>query len=161
MLGFVAAADFAELVADQVCTPLGVRDLTLELGAEQRERIAPGHDVDGHPTFTPTYPAGAPSGGYYGTAADLLTFLGAHLSGPFESTLELAIRSHFVAADVDLGLGWHIDEFSSTRRVWKNGGLPGYRSHVAMADGIGVVVLSNTARSVDDLAGEVLRDLLL
>lgn len=160
MLGFAAGADFQDLMADRLCGPLGVRDLALELDAEQRTRIAPGHDADGNPTFTPTYPAGAPSGGFYGTAADLLAFLGAHQSGPLRSTLELCTRSHMVTGDVGLGLGWHIDDFHSTRRVWKNGGLPGYRSHVAMADGIGVVVLSNTARSVDDLAGELLRDLL-
>jgi CubicO group peptidase (beta-lactamase class C family) len=163
MLGFAAGRPYSELIRQRVCTPLTLPDITTELTAEQQDRLAPGHDDSGAPVATPTYPAGAPSGGFYGTAGDLLTFLAAHLcppEGPLGAALRLAVRPQLRTADATLGLCWHIDDLHGTTRVWKNGGLPGYRCHVAMAGGVGVVVLSNTSRAIDDRATALLGDIM-
>ena len=54
---------------------------------------------------------------------------------------------------MDIGLGWHINKTYSPPIIWHNGGTGGYRSFIGFDDvrRRGVVVLSNTANSVDDI----------
>jgi D-alanyl-D-alanine-carboxypeptidase/D-alanyl-D-alanine-endopeptidase len=64
---------------------------------------------------------------------------------------------------MDVGLGWLIVRPRGPARamLWHNGGTNGFRSFVgAIRDaGIAVVVLSNTARSVDRLGLRIVRAL--
>ena len=89
------------------------------------------------------YPLGAPSGGLYGTIADLLVFVRQYLTP--DAARRLAVTDR---------LCWMVDG----ERVWHNGALPGYRGYLAFCPvaGTGVAVLSNTAISVDDLGVDVL-----
>jgi CubicO group peptidase (beta-lactamase class C family) len=57
-----------------------------------------------------------------------------------------------------MGLGWHIDSENALDILWHNGGAGGSSSYVAflMEPRVGVVVLSNSSNSVDELGHTVL-----
>jgi serine-type D-Ala-D-Ala carboxypeptidase/endopeptidase len=152
-----AGQSFEDLVRDAVTVPLGLSDTCLVLDDDQKSRWRKGHDADGNPCDTPTYPLLAGSGGFYSTADDLLTLLTA-------PTSELARRQHFDRGDgAGMGLGWLIDPLpSGVRSWWHNGALSGYRSYAGGVPeaGCAVAVLTNTTRPVDRLGMAVLDDLL-
>jgi CubicO group peptidase (beta-lactamase class C family) len=141
-LGALLGPDYEAVIQERI----GLPDVTTVLDAEQLGRLAPGHDENGRPVVTPTYPLGAPSGGLYGTTADLLVFVRQYLTP--DAARRLAVTDR---------LCWMVDG----ERVSHNGALPGYRGYLAFCPvaGTGVAVLSNTAISVDDLGVDVLSGL--
>jgi len=143
-LGALLGPSYETVIRERI----GLADITTVLDAEQLSRLAPGHDENGGPVVTPTYPDGAPSGGLYGTVADLLTFLQQYLR-PDEAK-QLAVSER---------LCWVVED----DRIWHNGSLPGYRSYLAFSPhtDVGVAVLSNTGKSVDALANEVFQRLVI
>ena len=63
---------------------------------------------------------------------------------------------------MDIGLGWIIASDGDYEFVWHNGGTGGYASFMGFDPeaGEGIVILSNAALSVDDLAYRlIIRDL--
>ncbi len=63
-----------------------------------------------------------------------------------------------VSPGMDVGLGWHIDSSSGHAVVWHNGGTFGSSAFIAYdtVAGTGVVVLSNTGQSIDDVGFRLL-----
>ena len=57
-----------------------------------------------------------------------------------------------------VGLGWHLRTNDDLTTVWHNGGTGGYRSFAGFTsdDHKGVVVLTNSNRSVNDLGFHLL-----
>ena len=57
-----------------------------------------------------------------------------------------------------IGLNWHILAKDSARIIWHNGGTGGYHSFIGFdpARHVGVVVLANSAASIDDIAFHLL-----
>lgn len=72
------------------------------------------------------------------------------------------MKVHFAKARFPhaLGLGWHASP--SGERWWHNGQTGGYHAYFALrpADGIGVVVLANTAAGQVDALGQAVEDVL-
>jgi serine-type D-Ala-D-Ala carboxypeptidase/endopeptidase len=107
------------------------------------------------------------AGALRSTATDLLRFLEANLDparSPLASQLELAQYPRLRAAKrMKVGLGWMIvrPPQGAGPVLWHNGGTSGFRSFAAVAREVGtaVVVLSNTARSVDRLGLRLLKAL--
>lgn len=98
------------------------------------------------------------AGSLRSNAEDMLRFLTACLHPPGElpgPALALAQRPHArVGRHAEVGLGWMISApRNAPRVVWHNGGTWGFRSFAGFSPDAGdaVVVLSNTARSVDRL----------
>ena len=112
-------------------------------------------------------PALAGAGALRSTATDMLRFLRANLDPagtPLAAQLERAQHPRLrVARRTEIGLGWLIAHLPGTAGpvLWHNGGTSGFRSFAALdreAD-TAVVVLSNTARSVDRLGLRLLKAL--
>jgi hypothetical protein len=92
--------------------------------------------------------------------------LQAHWKGPAsdDSTLrramDLAIQKHRRGGSSaeSMGLGWHISSENALDIVWHNGGSGGSASYVAFLprQKTGVIVLSNSTSSVDDLGRKLL-----
>ena len=112
-------------------------------------------------------PALAGAGALRSTATDLLCLLRANLDPgrtPLAVQLECTQLSRLrVAKRVEVGLGWLIARPPGAAGpvLWHNGGTGGFRSFVGAAReaGTAVVVLSNTARSVDRLGLRLLKAL--
>jgi CubicO group peptidase (beta-lactamase class C family) len=158
-LARAAGQPYEELVRERICRPLGMRDTVVTLTSEQTARLAAGHTRRGRPAPPLEIPALVGAGALRSTATDLLRFLRANLK-PADTPLTAQIeRTQLpqlrVAKRTEIGLGWMIARLPGLAgpMLWHNGGTPGFRSFVGVGreTGTAVVVLSNTARSVDRL----------
>jgi D-alanyl-D-alanine-carboxypeptidase/D-alanyl-D-alanine-endopeptidase len=158
-----AGVSYEALVVRRVLEPLQMRDTHITLPSALRSRFATGHDAyldRQRPWELPTLAA---SGGLRSTAHDLILFLRACLY-PDETPLE---RQTLLASEprragdrpsVQVGLGWHIVERDGERVATANGQTGGFAAFLAYntARDRGVVILSNSARSVEDIGWYVL-----
>jgi serine-type D-Ala-D-Ala carboxypeptidase/endopeptidase len=146
---------YEQVIARRVSGPLGLSSTTTEPDTNQLSRLAVGHSRHRVPVPCWAMDAMAGAGALYSTARDLLVFLGAHLepdATPMAEALRLVQESRVRAGRMQVGLGWHRAIHQWPKVVlWHNGGTGGYRCYIAFVQegGLGVVVLTNTARSVD------------
>lgn len=162
-----AKKHYAELVQDTICKPLKMTDTTMTLSAEQNKRLLPGHEASGKPTGNWNFQVLAPTGGLRSTADDMLLFLEAHIKGvtePLDGQLKLAEQVHHKGSPHNMGLAWHITEFSlGLTAHWHNGGTGGYSSFLAYnkEKQCGVVLLINISEAasgkLDQLGIECLK----
>lgn len=154
-----AGTDYGALVHARLLAPLGLGDTRIELTAEQAARLAPGHDESGARVAGWRFDAIAAAGALRSTLADMLRWVAvnadpaSHPLGPVLASAHAA-RRPADGPGREAGLGWQRLQTPSGRRiVWHNGGTGGYRSFIGFDEttGLGVVVLANTARSVDAL----------
>lgn len=169
--------NYESLVERDVCRPLGMTNTVLRLRDHYTMPAAQGYRavwrcgplmfalrsdpwLEGNDTL-----GGA--GGLRSTGADMLNYLVANMR-PDESPIGKALReTHqelFKENDrVSFGMNWlrtANDDFKQTL-IWHNGGTGGFRSFLGFTeDGrAGVLILSNTSESVDELSLEILRDI--
>jgi len=163
LLGHVLALregkDYETLLRERVLTPLHMTSTGIKLTPDERARLAPGHTESLDRTSNWDVPTLAGAGALRSTGHDLLLFLSANLGytrTPLAPAMEFqrtAVRRPTGVPNLQIALGWHILEHNSNEIVWHNGGTGGYRSWVGfdLKKRIGVVVLSNSANSVDDI----------
>ncbi len=158
-LALGAGTDFEALIAERVLQPLQMSDTAIELTPALRERLATGHDGQLRPAANWDLPALAGAGALRSTVHDLLTFLEANLGldpSPLRQAMERARtpQRSDPALGMDIGLGWIIAREGDREFVWHNGGTGGYASFIGFdaQAGEGIVILSNSALSVDNLA---------
>jgi CubicO group peptidase (beta-lactamase class C family) len=158
-LALRADTSYEALVRARILEPLGMASTAIVLDDALRSRLAPGHNALGQVVPNWDLPTIAGAGALRSTATDMLAYLAANLDPP-DSALGRAIhRSHEprVATDnpdLRVGLAWHMLSAFDRTIVWHNGGTGGYRSMLAFDGdrGIGVVMLTNSNRGVDDIA---------
>jgi CubicO group peptidase (beta-lactamase class C family) len=166
-LARAAGQSYEELVRERICLPLGMPDTLITATGEQTARLATGHTRRGRPAPPFEIPALAGAGALRSTAIDMLCLLGANLDpahSPLAAQLERTQLPRLPATRrVGVGLGWLITHPPGAAGpvLWHNGGTSGFRSFVAVArkSGTAVVVLSNTARSVDRFGLRLLKAL--
>ena len=154
-----AGTDYETLVTRRVLKPLGMKDTRIALGASMQKRLAPGHSDNGAVAKNWDLPTFAGAGALRSTVHDMLTYIHANAdstSRPLGATMAM---THFqrrpgLSPQVTLGLIWNrLKGPNGSTIVWHNGGTGGYRSFTGYSEatGLGVVVLSNTNQSVDDI----------
>ena len=150
-------------MTSRVLDPLSMIDTSISLTPSTRKRLAHGHDAALEPVPGWDIPALAGAGALRSSANDLLTFLEANLGireSPLRAAMEATHRSQrpFGPGGMEIGLGWLIRSEHEREIHWHNGGTGGYASFIGFDRnaGVGVVVLSNTARAVDDLGFHLL-----
>jgi CubicO group peptidase (beta-lactamase class C family) len=152
-----AGKSYEELLIDRICGPLGLADTRIALSAEQRGRLARGHDSDGEPAANWDLPTLAGAGAVRSSAADMARFLRANLDptgSPLAEALRLSHKPQFgVEGDTSIGLGWHLN--TRAKSVWHNGQTGGYHSFAGFLPErkAGVVVLANSASDLVDAVG--------
>lgn len=155
--------DYETLVSRRLLEPLGMSDTSITLSPSQQERLAVGHSVQLRPVANWDLPTLAGAGALRSTVSDMLAFVEANL-GLRESPLDdevsatHAARRAFPAPGMQIGLGWVIRSGHDRELHWHNGGTGGYRSFLGfdLESQTGVVVLSNSGDSVDDLGFHLL-----
>jgi CubicO group peptidase (beta-lactamase class C family) len=166
-LARAAGRPYQELVRERICLPLGMPDTVITPTSEQTARLATGHTRRGRPAPPLQLPALAGAGALRSTATDLLQLLRANLNPaatPLAAQLERTQLPRLrMAGRAEVGLGWLIARPPGAAGpvLWHNGGTGGFRGFAAVArqTGTAVVVLSNTARSVDRLGLRLLKAL--
>lgn len=156
LLGYILTKESGLSLEDLFYEKVGKRifadNTKITLTAKQKENLAIGHaggDVVPSWDFQDALAGG---GGFKSTVSEMLNFLFLQLNlGENNRTLATKLTQK-IQADVDqkMGLGWH---FYKEDILWHNGGTGGYRSFcgIDLEKNRGVVILSNSTYSVDDL----------
>lgn len=150
------ASDYEILVKERVLGPLGMENTGITLTPAMERHIAKGHDQSGNVVAYWDLPTLAGAGALRSNMNDMLDFIEANVGEP-RSDLERSMRtSHEVresAGGGSVGLNWHVQVQGDDRTVWHNGGTAGFRTFAGFDSerGVGAVVLTNSAHSVDDI----------
>jgi D-alanyl-D-alanine-carboxypeptidase/D-alanyl-D-alanine-endopeptidase len=169
ILALKVGKPYEELIEENICAPLELKDTTISLSAEQKARLAPGHSPDGSVVPNWDFDALAGCGAMRSDAADLIKLVRANLSES-DSRVSRALNetheNHFQTMSGGIGLGWQISRtVEGQSLLWHNGGTGGYVSFVGFdkENEIGVVILSSYGdafvgdTSVDKMGMKILR----
>lgn len=165
LLGYVLAAKrnltYEELMMEIIVNPLGMENTSITLSSSMKDNLAKGHS-NGTEVENWDIPTLAGAGAIRSTAVDMLKYLAANM-GIEKSSLYPAMQlshknSRSVGSSPIVGLGWHTMVFDDQEIIWHNGGTGGYRTFAGFIKGgdMGVVVLSNSNVSVDDVGVHLL-----
>jgi CubicO group peptidase (beta-lactamase class C family) len=160
LLGHVMAnrsgISYEELIITVIAKPLGLHNTRIALTPNMKNNLAVGYlgDVEVKNWDMPSL-AGA--GAIRSSATDMVKYLSANM-GMVKSNLYPAMQlthknSRAEGSQPMVGLGWHLMMAGDKQIIWHNGGTGGYRTFVGFIKGEkkGVVVLSNSNASVDDI----------
>jgi serine-type D-Ala-D-Ala carboxypeptidase/endopeptidase len=170
LLGHVLArradTSYQKLLQDRICRPLGLADTDVSVPHAALERFAQGHNRRGRAVPHWDLGALAGAGGLRSTVDDLLAFLCLQLGDGAPELARAATLTHMVRSrhrGIAIGLAWTRMPLRGTEHqlLFHNGGTGGFRSFAAFAPTArtAVVVLSNSARSVDMLGCRILERL--
>jgi len=161
VLSLRANMDFEQLLKERVCDELGLKNTFINLSADLNKNLAKGH-YDNIEVPNWNFASLEACGALKSTAKDLITFLSANLglrSSRLQEALNLCHEPRFdVSKGRKIGLGWDITGNDGKVTLGKPGGTGGYRSYAgfSLEKKTGVVVLTNSARSVNDIASHLL-----
>ncbi|HVX24819.1 MAG TPA: serine hydrolase domain-containing protein [Parafilimonas sp.] len=162
ILEHVYHKSFEELVTEKICAPLRMNNTHQFISANDSARVATGYSENGEYNGPWDFEAFAPAGSLRSDAADMLMYAKANL-GDAPSALNKDIQLTHVITFTDGGnkvaLGWHYIKAGNDEILFHNGGTGGYRSYLGinLDKKIAVVILSNTAISVDDVGNELMK----
>lgn len=154
---------YEDLVLERIAKPLGMESTAIVFTDAMKVRLAKGHNEQLEEVSNWDLITLAGAGGIRSTTSDMVKFIKANMSNE-DSALHKAMRlSHQIAytkdgSDFQLGLGWHFA--SDNTVIWHNGGTGGYKAFAGfLIDGNkGVVALTNSTSSVDQVGLKVLDD---
>lgn len=151
-----AGIAYDELLHDRVLEPLGMTATAVRVDPAWTQKLLGGHSRRGQPR-APIEDFMPAAGSLRSSAKDMLRFLAACLQPPAQPpgpALAVAQQPRArIVKRLEVGLCWMISDRPRDPKVWHNGGTWGFRSFAGFAPerGTAVVVMSNTARSVDRL----------
>jgi len=160
LLGHIMAtrsnSTYEDLMVAVIAKPLNLKNTRTTLTPEMEKNLAMGHSAGIEvENWDLTTLAGA--GAIRSTAVDMLNYLTVNM-GKEKNSLYPAMQLSHKNSGKDnsqpiVGLGWHTMVFDDMEIIWHNGGTGGYRTFVGfiMGGDKGVVVLSNSNASVDDI----------
>ena len=155
--------DFETLIIERICDPLDMQNTVINLTKEQQEQFATPYTVPGKITKHWDFQAIEGAGAIKSNLVDMLKFLKAQLS-PDNSSLGKAIKLAHGFQDstsmknTSIGLGWFINHQYDNNIIWHNGATGGFKSYIGfdVKNQRGVVILSNSTRSVNDIGFHII-----
>ena len=157
LLAARAGTDYETLLRDRITEPLGMKHTAMQLTPEMQANLIAGY---GKGLKAPSIEVSAMkgAGAIRSNVDDMLIFVAANM-GLIQSPLRPAMKKMLsvrraVSPGVQIAMGWHI----ANGVVCHNGGTYGYHAYVGFEPHrkAGVVVLSNSSESTDDLGVRVL-----
>lgn len=157
ILSLRAKMSYEDLVRTRILKPLKMNDTTITLSPALKSRMAQGFDENGDAVSNWDIPTLAGAGALRSTAKDMAKFIRANLNlqkSDLSAAFAEAHKSRRNAGGkMKIGLAWHLLPNASGDIVWHNGGTGGFRSFAGFNQALkkGIVVLTNTSESVDDI----------
>jgi serine-type D-Ala-D-Ala carboxypeptidase/endopeptidase len=165
MLGHVLAAksglSYEQLLINVIANPLGLQSTRITLTPDMQKNLAKGH-VGNIEVSNWDIPTLAGAGAIRSTAVDMIKYLSANMGATKTSLYPAMQLSHKntrpEGSKPMVGLGWHKMPAGDREIIWHNGGTGGYRTFIGFLDNgsKAVVVLSNSATSIDDIGNHLL-----
>ncbi|MBE3024711.1 serine hydrolase [Janthinobacterium sp. GW458P] len=150
-----AGTSYEALLQKRIAAPLGMRSTSNTPSHGMLARLAPGHLLSGEATPAWELNVVAPAGGVYSSARDMVAYLQAYMLRPLRPYALALQPQRALAADsaAKIGLAWLLQQQQGHSYAWHSGQTGGYASYAAFTTDSkrGVVVLTNTARTVDAL----------
>jgi CubicO group peptidase (beta-lactamase class C family) len=163
VLSLRAGKPYEQLLRERILEPLKMNDTMIQLADNAKPRMAQGFNALGAPVRLWDLPALEGMGALRSTTNDLLKFLAANLdttATPIGRVLaDARVPRHDAGRpDNSIGLAWHVVNAFGTIITWHNGGTGGFHSFIGMdaARQRGVIVLSNSVISLDDIGFHIL-----
>lgn len=157
-----AGRGYEELVRERVLKPLAMYSTRIRPTDEMTRLFALPHDEGGHIVSRWELAALAGAGSFLASVDDVIRFARANIFPP-DSLLGRAIAAthvprHAVTSKRSIGLAWHTDRAFERDLIWINGQTGGSHGFVGFdpVSRAGVVVLSNSVSSIDDLGFHLL-----
>jgi CubicO group peptidase (beta-lactamase class C family) len=157
----VNKSSFEQLLFKTICLPLKMHDTKQFLQKEDSSRLAKGYNENGEYASLWDFKALAGAGAIRSTAADLVKYTKANLGQAppmLYKEFQLTHTVTFKSNEATVGLGWHYIKPGNDLVLFHNGGTGGYRSYLAinLQKKYSVIILSNSAISVDDIGNEIM-----
>jgi serine-type D-Ala-D-Ala carboxypeptidase/endopeptidase len=157
VLAVATGRSYADLLAEELFRPLGMRD-TFVATPDAPVEVPAGTNADGEPMPIWHFDAFAPAGGAVATVADVLAFARALCENTIpvvEALRDAMLPRAPVREGGSVGLCWMCED---TLR-WHNGQTFGHHAMLALdlAAGSAAVALWNTAASLDDICFHLVR----
>ncbi len=158
-----AHTDFETLLKSRIFGPLKMTNTRIAASLDEKDRLSAGYDPHLQPIPHQRMPTLLGSGGMRSTANDLLNFLAANIGltgSPLAPAMADMVRIQRPTqySELKVALGWHVATLHGVEMVWENGQTEGYRAFIGFVPKTrsGVVVLSNSANTIDDIGVHIL-----
>lgn len=167
VLGLVEASvghtDFETLLKSRIFRPLHMANTRIASSLDEKDKLSAGYDEHLTPVPHSRVPGLMGAVGMRSTVNDLLNFVAAN-AGLTSSPLAPAIADMLKTTrptQLDarkVAIGWHVVTVNGNDVVFSNGQTEGYRAFIGFSpkNRAGVVVLSNSADTIDDIGGHLL-----
>jgi CubicO group peptidase (beta-lactamase class C family) len=163
ILTLVARKDFEALLTEEICKPLNMHNTLISLTAKHKANLAVGHAETGTPVGLTDLGAIDAGGALRSNVNDLLTFAEANMGFTKTDLFPAMELTHVLQAKKDGGntyttMGWTLVNADGKDLLFKDGGMPGYRSFLGIdkKSKFSVAVLSNSNNSVTDIGRHIL-----
>ncbi len=167
LLGMAVTAaghtDFETLLKSRIFSPLHMTNTRIASSLDEKDLLSAGYDA--HLAAVPhaRMPSLVGADGIRSTANDLLNFIAANIGltpSPLAPAMAEMVKNQRPTQYLELkaALGWHVATLHGVEMVWENGQTAGYRAFIGFVPKtrVGVVVLSNSANGIDDIAVHIL-----
>jgi D-alanyl-D-alanine-carboxypeptidase/D-alanyl-D-alanine-endopeptidase len=161
ILALNAGVTYESLMIKTIARPLGMKETKITLDKKMKKNLAIGHDK-GVVAKNWDLPTLAGAGAIRSSTHDMIKFISANL-GFLNTSLQAAMKKthevrHDKAGSMRVGLGWHIAKGKNGDVIWHNGGTGGYMAFAGFVkeSGEGVVLLTNSTESIDDIGFHLL-----
>jgi CubicO group peptidase (beta-lactamase class C family) len=158
-----AGSTYDTLLANRMSAPLGLTSTAVSISPSMRSRLAPGHTAQLKKAASWNVPALAGGGSLHSSVDDLLQVLAAFgdATSALGSALPTMLSTRRQAPGFQQALGWMVlaSPAGGDELLFHDGQTLGFASSMAYEPKTrtGVVVLSNAAAGVGDIARHVLR----
>ncbi len=161
ILSLKAEKEYEELVRERISSKLNMNDTMIKLNTNAKNKLAEGHSR-GKKVSNWDIPTLEGAGAIRSSAVDMIKFVGANLGidkTELDKTLNFSHKEQFdISRNMKIALAWHINIDGQKEIIWHNGGTGGYRSFCGFSknENIGIVVLTNSNMSCDDIGFHIL-----
>lgn len=163
ILEHVTGVAYEQMVTNIICKPLHMDNTFQHPNIQQKELQVNVYNDKGAPVTMWDMDALAGAGALRSSMHDMLLYAGANLKMDKTSLSKAIELTHNItySKEMSVGMGWHKMEVAGMDCYWHNGGTGGSSSYIAFVPdkNIAVVVLSNAAEKVDEIAENIIKAL--